>query len=666
MSVYLDKFRSSLPAIQGKQILTLLQEKKDKGEIKTIEEFKAKLTELTVILLSQELTPSLKVFLGEAGEVIDSETYNEMLARIRDDLEAAFSEIDTVEEVLALHQKIINQVILKTLQLAVNELDERISLFEFLSSNRLGLDVGQFNTFSTAKQLQTTRNDALAGILFAGVESDEDATVDAVGERILLAYDANSYVSIHTVRQIFDSQTSASELDVQFKDSNIQNMIDGTANSYWIYNTLLTNPKQDGVVSKLELDLSATQDINFVEIEPASPYPIILEGITYVKNNNDVGTVSISPITILKPTKIEFSRITANKIVLKFRQYNYVETQFEQKQIDTNYYDALIDNTIELQPDKEPLANYFRDILTSSFLLEGILGIPRTPSQGLKRKYYQYLIGFDNIRVGFASYSENGIFVSKVLEVNNPGKVAVKASETRPGELSGSISIDKDLFTSTKLYHGSIEYSIVKENFDSAGRFIGVDQFPLLPVNQDVVYHERLFLTEAIDLSTENNAGFLRFFPITDAGDMKVYRNGTLLTETTDWTKASAGLTALDQTSPTAGSRMIKAIKVNSPRITDIYTVTYTPLVGNSMELPKTSGGLIKVSSLGPNGSIRAVSGATITDTNRGSNIIAKSNIYLIIILRRNSAEQYLSPSVEEYTLLAGSQDQTKFSDSLI
>lgn len=669
MAVFLEKFRSSIPTVQGKQILNLLQQKKDKGEIRTIEEFKTQLNSLTEQLLSEEIIPSLKVFFGEAGNVIDSESYNFMLDRINDDLAVAFTEVNTVADVLEAHKQVVNNVVLKSIQFGINELNERISLYEFINTNRLGLDQGQFNTFKTTKSVSTPRGSELSAILYQGTTVEEDAVIDPIGERLLLGYDSNLGVNIHSIRQIFDSETTASELDVEFKDSSISNLIDSTQGTYWLYSTQLSQPWADGVLQKLELNLAATQDINSIEIEPASLHPMVLEKVSYIGSDGEERDINIPSQEFSTPIKLNFARVTAARVILHIRQNNYIETQFEQHTVDDNFYSALAadDNT---PVSIDTVSDSFREIISSNFLLEDILGIPRNRQLAEQKKFYQYLIGFDNIRVGFSNYLNRSIFVSKKLEVDNPGQVALKASETRPGEELGIISTDLDLFDEDKFYHGALEYEVVKENFDSSGNFIGIDRFPILPIAQSRVIHERVFLTERIDGSTRDNAGFLRFFPDLDGstGDIKGYRNGTLMEEGTDWVVnrtpgvPSPGLDLLDQTSPTVKNRMVKAVKVLNPVISDIYTFTYTPATGNSIELPKSTTSLINVVNLGDTGRLRICrDNLVVTDRVRGSNVIAKSNIYLVVVLRRNSAELHLTPTLEEYSLFAGTENLEKF-----
>lgn len=658
MSTYLETFRSSVPTVQGRQILNLLQKKKDSGEIRSVEEFKARLTQLTESLLEEEIIPSLKLFLGEAGEVIDSETYNFMLQRINDDLQTAFAEVKTIEEVLAAHNQIVNQVTLKTIQLAINEINERVTLYEFINGSRLGFNKGQFNTFSTTKAASVSRNEDLGKLLYEGLEAGEEALIDTIGERLTLGYEDNFIAPVQGVTHLFDEEVSASEVDVRFKDSRVENIIDGRNDTYWFYNTLLSRPKQDGVVHKLELDLAATQDVNFIEIEPAAPHPMILEDITYVRSDLLEFSLDIQPVLIKKPVRINFGKVTAAKLKLKFRQYNYVESQFEEHQIDENFYNVVV-NDLDQPVDVAPISDHLREILSSDFQLDGLFGVPRNPAAFPKHKLYQYLIGFDNIRVGFSAYQPRSVYVSSPLSVENPGMVGLNAVETRPQ--NGLTSPD-----STAYFTGSVEYDIIKENFDSNGNFISAERFPVLPTGVVNVLHERLDLTHKVGASLSNNVGILRFYPDLSQS-VKIYRNGTLLTGPGPFDEWDYE-TTLSQDTPSAENRMVRAAKIADVAPSDMYTVSYTPKVGNAQELPSSfSFPLLTTVNLGNGSRIRMIrNNIIITDRQLESNLIASSNIYLIILLRRNTPDETVTPTVEEYMLLASSEDSSKLESGLV
>ena len=165
---YLDKFRSTLPETQGNQIRKLLRQKRDTGEIVSLDEFRANLAELTQELLAQKITPSLQLFLGEQGDLIASDTYNFMLDRIKDDLEAVFIEATRIDEILNAHNQLIRNVALQTMYLAINELESKVKIYSFLNGAGLhqGFDTAQFNTFRLSDSIALGRATPDAPIVY--------------------------------------------------------------------------------------------------------------------------------------------------------------------------------------------------------------------------------------------------------------------------------------------------------------------------------------------------------------------------------------------------------------------------------------------------------------------------------------------------------------------
>jgi hypothetical protein len=162
----------------------LLTEKRDSGEIKTVDEFKARLQELTTILIEETLTPTLVLFEAVAGKEASYEQYNNMLDRVRDDLEAAFEEANNLEEIIDSHHSLIFQVALKALRYGINQLESKITLYEFLAKTNRGFDDALFNTFREAESINTSRSDATASLVYVDprknevVSNTEDAAID--------------------------------------------------------------------------------------------------------------------------------------------------------------------------------------------------------------------------------------------------------------------------------------------------------------------------------------------------------------------------------------------------------------------------------------------------------------------------------------------------------
>jgi len=600
-SSYLDKFRSSLPTVQGNQILKILTYKRDSGEIRSVDEFKDNLRKLTQEILAERITPTLKIFNAIAGADTSSAQYNEMLDRIEDDLESIFAEADNIDEIIEGHHNLINNIALKALRYGINELESKIILYEFLNKNSKGFDDALFNTFRESAILNTSRSDNAASLVFVDprkkevISADEDAQVDLIGERLIIGADKEEYLTIRDAAWLSNSNSIRSELNVAFKNSRISNIIDSRNNTYWIAPILLSDISSTGVPLEVCLYMSAFQDVNFIEIEPASNFPMILTGIDYYDANNNCQSSSATSITVDKPTRINFERVTANSIILKFRQDNYREIQFTNKLGESNLVRAILKESTDTV-DMDSINEDLKELLTSDFILTDIMNVKDSNTD--QSKYFEYLIGFDNIRVGFSTFDERSIFVSSKKKVVKPGQLALRVNEVRPIQVEGSSSITLEEYTypakstaeSQKFHHGSIEYWGILQFYSKDNYLISTDTIPLLPLSAQRVHHEQMVFTATTTNADNPDAAQLMFYTEDDSSDVIVYKNKTALTYSDDWDFVDSGesdVGHLTITTSNAGNPMKRGIRIISTVLPlNIYTVSYTPVVSNTHTLP--------------------------------------------------------------------------------
>lgn len=674
-NTYLDKFRSTLPSSQGNQILRLLTSKRDSGEIKNVDEFKAKLQELTEELITERITPTFKLIEALPGQDISSEEYNEMIARIQDDLETAFTEADNIDEIITAHDNLINQVALKTLKTGIDELESRIQLYEFINKDTLGFNDAVFNTFRESLNNITSRADQNASLLYSDpvtsevIDNEQDADLDIIGERLILAPTNKQFLDIKEAVWLSNSNSIRSELDVAFENSDISNLIDNENNTFWVESILLTNIRTTGVPMEICLKVEGgARDVNFVEIEPATKKKMFLTGIDYFDSNNTRQTASSEQVLLSGPTRVNFDRVNAKGVIVKVRQDNYKETQFKKKLGESNFHKAVLQqssNDINLDSVSDDL----NDLLSSEFILNSVFGIQDTNLPELK--YYEYLLGFDNIRLGFSKFEERSIYVSSVKRVDNPGNLGLKVDEVRPVQVSETNIISLETFKyptritaeDEKFYHGSIEYWFTVLFFSPDNFLISTDTIPVLPLGAKRIYHDRLLFTAKTEFASNNNVAQLRFFTDADSSDVLVYKNGTLLTygSLNDWDfVADDGNLTIE--TPNSGRPMKRAISISQEvNSLDIYTVSYTPKTSNSIT-PSSQSTLVSTVDLVGDNTVRLTSdNCIVIDKQRLSYNVAYAHLYLSIIKRRNSAIEHFSPALEEYLIATGSRDSQRF-----
>jgi len=674
---YLDKFRTSLPKVQGNQVLKRLISERDGGGIRTIDEFKDRLKKLTTELLKEQIKPTLTVYKALTGDDISSEQYNEMLAHIEDDLETAFAEADNIDSIVGAHHNLIFDVALKSLRYGINELESKITLYEFLDQSGKGFDDVLFNTFREAQGISTARTDKAASGLFLEprtgslITSAEDASVDLFGERLTLGPDVSYFISPRNVSWLTNQYSQRGEIDVTLPDSSIRNIIDGISNTYWTVPLLFSNVQPNGVFLEVCLYLPSSQDVSFVEIEPASDFPLYLAQIDYF----DIGSVrrvlDTTEYLIEGPVKINFAKITTSALVLRFRQDNYKESQFKPRLGDSNFSKATMGQK-SLAIDIDSVEEDLRDKLSSDFVMTDVLSLPVNTNE--VEKYYQYTFGLDNIRPGYSTYDERGVFVSKVKHVTFPSQVGVKVLETRPiQEFGVDASLethsypDQSTVEDEKFHYGVVEYWLASQSYTTDNYLISTDIVPILPLTATRVYHEQLIFTRKSDTSlSENDMASMRFYCEDDDEDVLLYKNGSLLAYGVleDWVfVTNADDANITVTVPNSGSPMKRGIKLNDARLPlDIYTVSYSPVVSDTIGLTKTGSTVGTVIDLTGDNGLRVVKDNVIVFNKlRNSKEVAAADLYLIILLKRNSARTDLTPAVEEYLLATGSRDTKKF-----
>ena len=718
MSIYLDKFRSTVPKTQGNQVLKILQQEQRIGQLNSFEAFKNRLKDLTTELQSTTIVPILRLFLAEYGLIVDSETFNFMVERIVDDLNTAFTEASNVDEILNIHNTLFMDAVFKSMYIALHNLENKISTFEFLNNDDYGWDNTHTGILGGEAVKSAQRDDSNAALIFQDprkgsiIEADQDASIDSKGPRLSLGPNAEKNISLIGVRAIFDASSSQSEFDISIPENkDINNVIDGRIGTYWQYSVLTNEPKSNGITFKIEVDLGARTTYNYITIEPASKYPLILEKVSI---RNPDTTLQAIPLPtkgiILDEQKSLFIEPQAtNQFVFEFRQKNYDEIQFEQKagRILEAQRGAELINI-----DLDDISEHLREILSSHFLREDIVGLPATQEQQPTAKFYEYQVGLDNIRIKHSTYDSTSIQVDKRLDLDKLALVGINASEKRPLKTNSIISYSSNVYpvgdsspvilgqppsalpglwsdatNVNDLLVGSIEYWVSKIDFSTLGRILRLQVLPLLPTGANIVLHER-FLPKWTPYAGVNTEGILRFWikpptPLTQVSILttddfktknstlrkyiRVYKNGTEIPPKDEFLTSEPGW-YLDSghTNNTFanGTPMRTAIRVEQPSPTDIYTISYVPTKSNVLIKPiiETASETTRVDMTGDGSTLLTANNAIafIKETISGEEIV-KSQVYLSIILRRNTALQDISPFVTSYTLLTGRKDLSRF-----
>jgi hypothetical protein len=660
-----------MPAVQGKQVLQLLNGMKDRGTITSVAEYNAKLQQLTEHLKGTNPQPIFKFFEAEVGEAIDSGRFNAMIEAATFDLEAAFQEADNIATVLDLHKTLYKLTVLKALEKAVKDLEKTITLYEFFNRDHNGFTQAQFNTFNESDGGASKRTDAGASNLFydprkkANISADEDCQVDLLGEQLVLPSNTIEELTVVDVTLVDDADTTVPIRNAQHVTADLQNIRDRQKYTYWVYPILTSNPIAGGVKVKLKLDLGGIRELNSIEIEPACPFPMILEKISYISEDSQTRTITFnSPVE--SDVSFNLGGIETQFLMLTFVQETVESAVYHINPVE-RMWERVWEDSFDIEesdPDRiDRVADHLRTEIPDAIVRQ-TLDIPST-DQVQRVDAHQYTFGFDNIRVKLTKYRPRGLFVGKKFTIDQVGLLGLRATEVNPTVQIGNNSYPQFAF----------EYYVVKYDYDVSGAFISKEVIPMLPVEDGgQVAHERLFLSQTAPGSSVQNVASLRFTPdITGGGypvltknltDTLVIGDGSLsthdyavLVEGDNWTTGWKDdwddvLTRLDAQSEAEIPTTVY-IKFHDPSIHSIYTVSYQASTRNTDAASALPRKLLDFVTIQDNFILRC--GIDKEST------VKKSDLYLVIIMRNNYLYQTTTPALSEYKLLVSSYDNSKF-----
>lgn len=679
MGQYLNKFKNIIGSKQTEQVIKLLNKKKADGQIRNIAEFSEQLQSLLRDLTSTELSPSLKLWAASAHAETSSEQYNFMLDRVEDDLEAAFLEANNIDEVQQAHTAIVRDVLLKNLRAGIAELESKVNLYKLLNESNNNFDNAIFSTFRESKSARLRRTNAATKSLFIdprkkeSIPVTEDTSVDIIGERLILGSKNTSYHTIKTVTQIFDTESSQSELIVDPPNVSVNNIIDDQTGTYWVQ-SLLFKEKPDTVKFKFEFDLGQVQEVNFIEIEPAVFKDLILESVDYIDGNNILTNLNVNEITFDGPTAVRIRKAALKKIILTFRNEHFTPIEFEYNDIDNLTNQTFQQPAEGFNPNINNVTNDLLDII-SSIEIQNIIGLSSTTNSQFNG--YQFVNGLDNIRIGLADFNVRGIYVSDELNTNDIGQIALKASESRPYLDDNVVTYTDATYSDNGHYLSSIEYWVIKQDFSDAGTLLNTAWLPILPADTSEIFHERLVLNEKSDTDlADPDIGSTMFFTNATAseGNIRVYRNGILMENRTGTTLSNGwqwyNQTNTEDRTPGSGTPMSFKIQVGNIFAGDIFTASYQPLNSSVQNIPSTLneftsvGGAQIVDLIGNLTAYRLDTQSIIINKEDSFNTLKTNKLYLAIIIRQNTADTSISSAVEDFTLLASNKNILKFEDN--
>lgn len=599
------------------------------GTINTAQEYRDKLREMTQILASGKPMPISKLFLSSKGETIDSESFNFMMDRFADDIDTMLNEIKLISDTAELHRSLINDKVLKNIELSLNSLEKDIKKYEILNRTDLGFSVVQYNDFSNQDDLRFSRSegDVASDIFYERsaqtvLPAKYDGAVDILRKSLSLPYRSVDEHTITNVDLIYSTSANVNYFNVDFPEFNVSAISDNTDGTYWVTTIMGDGVIQDGASVELTLTLDGLRPVSYVEIDPILYNDFYIDSLHYIDRNDEQQQIfgASDAVLIDEQKKITFDEVQARKIIIKVLQKSYVYTSYYVSDASTLYDTQVRSGTIDMAAlasviEGDQIANPVNQLLN----ITGTTGAEQVTG-------YAYTIGMDNIRVGTSEYRDIGIYASKPLTVDSPVLMSIETTE-----LYNYIGDNPDHPKS------SIEYSIYKKNYDESGALIDTEIFSVLPSWTDTIKREYLFVNQ------DTKQASLRFQSASSTISIFVDGSTTPLVEGTDY-DIDANLSLITFYHDPEGTGAIFY-----PFST--YTVSYTPqrdiYLNTAATVFMDKNNMIEFN----------VSRATFP--------VVSSEIYLTILMRRNSIEINDSPYLDDYKMLVAIQDDTRFTSGV-
>jgi len=654
-SKYLDSVLKVLPAIQARQITDLLNELRASGQIRNASEYEKKLIELSRAINSNVPVPSFNQIRGIVWEACGSAGQNVMMKAAQNDIEAAYEQTDEIGNKINDHHFLMMKNMFADLEKGLKEQETTIRKLEWLSSTHNEFNSVLVNSFKSSSLLRTSRAALDAETLYFDnrtyknilVEDIPNAVVSERGEKLILKTKNDARTLPLSARLLNDENSFATKVVVDLNNS-IDNLIDGTANTFWTRNVYLEGPVEK-VSSIVELDLGVAQDINYLILEGATQAPFLIEGIVGLAPDGHEFVIDVTSHEVAGKIRIDFDQVHVRAVKITCVVYSYFRGEYY-KDTMSSLNNLFKEGTTNLEK-KDSITPLVHEVLTAEDLIVAC-GVP--PIQQEKIDAYIYTLSIDNIWFGNALYEDQGIFVSSPLRVIKTGVLGVQGLESITEEET----------------RNSIEYEIIKIDRAPLTR---THRFPIPRLDQEEVKSERLVLIQKEDSLTTSDVGALRFCPFvssswtsTDPDPIVVYKDGVALVlgidwelaiskslktnkETLDWVKS------FDSAQYSSGGSTVFAnytlnpqkmyVKISSPSSSAVYTVDYSLRFSESAFSDETvwlnEERTIYMSERGRVRLIKESHGSLISD------------VYLQITLRRNASRQSISPELKEYVVLA-------------
>lgn len=663
MVPFLEGFLSNLNAVQSKQILRILSQMRDRGEIRNVTEFEEELAKLANLVQDGQLTQRTPLLTFEEGELLESDAIRTFVEHVRLDLEAALGETERLSNSMRAHNRILVENYFDSIEASLAELEAETRAYEVLETRKYtGFNsiIKRWTFDGSISASGADKTDTDVSSLFVDSRGKEDLYYSPPGHGELGLHlgfagaDKESVNVFNKIEMLTDSTTPQTSLDISMEENTPIKAIDGNKDTAWKHSILLTeNPDFCRLI--LAPSFIGARRVNAIVIEPISDVTMKLVSLSYTNSGGSevslpigadyagttstlleregpLGSISIKESDWILPNRrkiIPVGDIVARKFTLTLQQDTASDGDFFYREADLKKWsrgtsveeciDGFLRGSNRVSGEEIPYDFGFLDL------------IKRRKHQRRQARFFEYVFGFKDISTITREYAANGLFVVEPFKVSNPPNILALYSDA---EFPANEATD-------------VEFLLRKENYGSDKLLLDVETIPILPYGTSLVT-ERLFLTEFQTGSAIKNEGKLRFYP--DFSSSFTVSGGTTLTVGSDYSISIDGGETFETSLPPSSTPIDPAkclVRISSPEPGTVYTISYTPLVSTS-----SAGGEVW---LNVDHTVRLGRYQTYVFNNqRSTGSVSYCHLGLQIILRANTLNTRVSPYLREAVLLGG------------
>lgn len=699
MLPFLSKFLRNFPAIQTKQILKLVAQARQRGEIINEKDLKEHLSALADVTSEEELKMKVPFLFFYEADVLESDAVKTFMESVQRDTDACLGEVEHLGNAIRTHHRVLVDHYFNSVDAAITELEKKVKAHELLAIHK----TRGFNTVPKVFDFSGSISVAGAGgvktewqnvlsVINRGDNSQPlrtqneilvtpenfDATIDAepttysnvltsLGDARNASQSAKVRLSEDGSADFFGKDRDGGELFWSSPAHGDAGLSLGKKIEKHLFKTIeiisSTGTTSSDKRNTLKNNVSGNNITNVIDGLPDTHWshsvkvsrPVdtcnlkLFLGFSAAKRINSVliNPVSMYPMVLTAVSYLNTGESEVSVTITETEMKPGTITTVDIGDVTAKGIFLTFKQTIATNEDfvvSRDISGDWQKGLKPTAVFDYIedhrrdsLLIPGTETDvDTNIHYYDYSFGFKDILALEKIYEENGQYVPESFAITKPiDSLSLYANIDYP---SGEFS--------------DVEFSIRKENYSDGQTLEDIEVFPILPAGTSQL-QERLFLTQQVDAAS-NDAGQTRFYPdFTET--FSVYSNDTLLTLGTDYEiSVDSGenweTTLSFSGTPEKTKRCL--VKLLSPRTDKIFTVVYSPLIST-----QTAGGEVFIND---EQTVTLEKNETyVFDNGRaGGNIkIKHSNIMLQIVVRSNTLNNRVTPYLKDAILLLGTNN---------